>query len=314
MNTNHKATGRTSAFTLIELLVVIAIIAILAAILFPVFAQARAKARAISCLSNTKQLGLAVMMYMQDYDETVIPAHLEYPVSVIGRTPDGTDRDWRRFWPFIIEPYTKNFSAQLCPDQTAFQGPGWADSHYQDNPYRTNRSKGYSINDTMSTWGGAGHGSNTELASISRPANIVLFADAGAITKEASDPGWALWNDGSQKARAAFLANPDNYNGPGGYKSGGSGAVFHNPLRMSWEGGNEPTQVPVPRHNGMANVIYFDGHAKAIKLSQFWIRPGITRIAQRPGGALDTRADWGGEFDIFGDSGSRGNDNNPNAW
>ena len=58
-------------FTLIELLVVIAIIAILAAILFPVFAQAREKARAISCLSNTKQVGTATMMYGQDYDEVL---------------------------------------------------------------------------------------------------------------------------------------------------------------------------------------------------------------------------------------------------
>src|SRR5262245_32795017 len=65
---------RRSAFTLIELLVVIAIIAIMAAILFPVFAQAREKARQVSCLSHTKQIGLAVLMYAQDYDET-------YPIA-----------------------------------------------------------------------------------------------------------------------------------------------------------------------------------------------------------------------------------------
>ena len=62
--------SRSSGFTLIELLVVIAIIAILAAILFPVFAQAREKARQTSCLSNQKQIGTAALMYVQDYDET----------------------------------------------------------------------------------------------------------------------------------------------------------------------------------------------------------------------------------------------------
>jgi len=66
-----KSQWRQGGFTLIELLVVIAIIAILAAILFPVFAQARAKARQISCTSNLKQLGQAILMYVQDYDETL---------------------------------------------------------------------------------------------------------------------------------------------------------------------------------------------------------------------------------------------------
>jgi prepilin-type N-terminal cleavage/methylation domain-containing protein len=67
--------SRNAAFTLIELLVVIAIIAILAAILFPVFAQARERARAISCLSNTRQIGLSMVMYAQDYDETMPATH-----------------------------------------------------------------------------------------------------------------------------------------------------------------------------------------------------------------------------------------------
>src|SRR5690349_4121179 len=71
----HRKERIEKGFTLIELLVVIAIIAILAAILFPVFAQAREKARQTTCLSNTKQMGLGLMMYAQDYDETMTPAY-----------------------------------------------------------------------------------------------------------------------------------------------------------------------------------------------------------------------------------------------
>src|SRR5689334_23845986 len=87
------------AFTLIELLVVIAIIAILAAILFPVFAQAREKARSISCLSNGNQLGKAVIMYVQDYDET-------YPFSTDATDAFGPNRV--DSWPDRIFPYVKS--------------------------------------------------------------------------------------------------------------------------------------------------------------------------------------------------------------
>ncbi len=93
---------RHSGFTLIELLVVIAIIAILAAILFPVFAQAREKARATACLSNTKQLGLALHMYVQDYDGG-------YPWANMGSA-------WQWHWYHQLAPYVGNWQLFECPD------------------------------------------------------------------------------------------------------------------------------------------------------------------------------------------------------
>jgi prepilin-type N-terminal cleavage/methylation domain-containing protein len=90
------------AFTLIELLVVIAIIAILAAILFPVFAQAREKARQSACLSNMRQMGLAVNMYLQDYDE-------RFPLD----SHTGTNAPW--VWLRSLEPYTKTKLLYRCP-------------------------------------------------------------------------------------------------------------------------------------------------------------------------------------------------------
>ena len=106
------------AFTLIELLVVIAIIAILASILFPVFARARENARRASCQSNLKQIGLGMMMYIQDYDE-------RYPMAEWTVLPsvDGA-------WPVLLQPYLKSTQIFHCPSDSADEGSSYILNNY----------------------------------------------------------------------------------------------------------------------------------------------------------------------------------------
>jgi prepilin-type N-terminal cleavage/methylation domain-containing protein/prepilin-type processing-associated H-X9-DG protein len=166
-------------FTLIELLVVIAIIAILAAILFPVFAQAREAARRTQCLSNLKQIGAGMHMYIQDFDE-VTPA-------VIHNTNLPYDPD---FW-VIIQPYVKNIGLFYCPDRTEWTMPTGDDCSGQErfNPER--RCIGYGYN-----WGilsnvrlglignrirfpGGYIEPGIGLAAVSAPADAMAYADTG---------------------------------------------------------------------------------------------------------------------------------------
>ncbi len=112
---NLTASRRTTAFTLIELLVVIAIISILAAILFPVFAQAREKARQASCVSNQKQLGLAFGQYAQDYDGALPDWRFGYDVNGTAAT-----------WDVALHPYTKSGQILACPSDVASREVGVA--------------------------------------------------------------------------------------------------------------------------------------------------------------------------------------------
>ncbi len=149
-------------FTLIELLVVIAIIAILAAILFPVFAKAREKARQATCLSNQKQIGLAAMQYVQDYDET-------YPTSWI--TPDSYTTYQSTYMDMLV-PYMKSLDVWSCPSQPK---PGWAFFTTSPTPGYTPRvPKCYMGNWSVITWFRA----PATLASIKMPASTMMLFDA----------------------------------------------------------------------------------------------------------------------------------------
>ncbi len=121
---------RKTGFTLIELLVVIAIIAILAAILFPVFARAREKAREAACVSNGRQIGLALRMYVQDYDET-FPIYHAYQFNPPPWTPGHLGIEME------LEPYVKNRQIWRCPDD---HGSPWQRT---DVPWASNYAEAY---------------------------------------------------------------------------------------------------------------------------------------------------------------------------
>ncbi|NLO05772.1 MAG: DUF1559 domain-containing protein [candidate division WS1 bacterium] len=159
---------RRRGFTLIELLVVIAIIAILAAILFPVFARAREKARQSSCTSNVKQFALAFLMYVQDYDE-------RFPMGLSPRTPAGflTAMD-------LVMPYAKNEQIALCPSDST--NPASLDFRAVGAGVYS-----YSINDQICRSPIILQGAPVALAAVRQPSETTLLYDA-RNTGTAIDP------------------------------------------------------------------------------------------------------------------------------
>ncbi len=158
-------------FTLIELLVVIAIIAILAAILFPVFAQAREKARQASCQSNLKQIALGLAMYAQDYDEMVCKNYQYMP------QPGATMLAW---WPDLIQPYVNNWQLFVCPSS-----PGTPTYTYMRPPGNPNPMVyGYGRASWLCTNSGPAAGpvsASRPLAQVPDPAGTIDVVDVISI-------------------------------------------------------------------------------------------------------------------------------------
>ena len=156
--------SRTRAFTLIELLVVIAIIAILAAILFPVFARAREKARMASCQSNLKEIALAWIMYAQDYDEAVVPARNNVP-GFVGLFVSPSSNGYPAYWD-LLHPYIKNVQLWQCPSGATTTGACKNMSYGLSNRVRGRGEDDPNI------------GVN-KLADITAPAETIAFGDGG---------------------------------------------------------------------------------------------------------------------------------------
>lgn len=243
----HRSSGARLGFTLIELLVVIAIIAILAAILFPVFAQAREKARQTTCISNCKQIGNAAMMYIQDYDETM-------PRFFTSAAESATLA--RGSWVRMLEPYHKSYDAFRCPNMVD-AGTIWQ----ARLPANISLWEGYGWNvDYMNFSADCsdfvdGQGPGTKLARIAKPADTVMAGGSSGAAGTGSffGTGNALYpvNGGYYPLMA-----PATLNTPEGctYTNGGWGVGSY----MGPYGGFEQ-----PRHSNQGgNLIFVDGHVK----------------------------------------------------
>lgn len=161
---HNKRTNAPRAFTLIELLVVIAIIAILAAILFPVFAKAREKARQISCASNMKQAGLAILQYIQDNDEL-------FPMR------GGANNIYPNGWAGQTGAYTKSAGLYKCPDDPTTADSGWFPVSYA---YNMNLGKSLTAPVTVNT--------PVSLAGCNAPASTVLLCEVQGYEAALTNP------------------------------------------------------------------------------------------------------------------------------
>ena len=281
------------AFTLIELLVVIAIIAILAAILFPVFAQAKAAAKKAVCLSNEKQLGIASMLYMTDNDGALFHHHEDWVLddgtltTNLPATADGCvgggfgNSQAEKPWAIFFYPYSKSRAISFCPtdgtskstmlatDIVAYNGgvteagsectlaptsencialqqarTMWS---YLLNSVFTHKSCRYALEGTIN-----GFATESAIAGLN-DSNLIMFSERNS--------------EGFADPNSDFAYSPqDDYDAWAGEAA-----------LVRWGSGSRPNEgwIKYDQHNGGANYIYADGHAK-------WLRWGKARLDQYP--------------------------------
>ena len=230
------------AFTLIELLVVIAIIAILAAILFPVFAQAREKARQTSCLSNNKQIGTGIMMYVQDYDE-------HYPQSVDGQY---------QYWENAVQPYIKN--GELYQGENYGRGGIWNCPSFPSD-YGQGQKYGASDGLFVSNFGVAPSNARSTwaISVLDAPADTIMVAEKGR--------NGATWGYETFLTLQGWWANSVLTNGVYDSNKDNSSISILPGYDRDVDMPNTPWEGPRTvryRHSGACNVLFSDGHAKGM--------------------------------------------------
>jgi len=251
MRTIHTSRTRRQAFTLIELLVVIAIIAILAAILFPVFAKARERGRAASCLSNLKQMGIAERMYIDDNDGDLVPWRISenngYAVSFTK----------------LLSAYSKDVTIFTCPSDHVRRDKLTDPRVYY--PYTTTYGCNYYIcRGVGSAFTGYNNHPRKETI-VKEPAATVWCADSAAIKDDKSATlDVSQWKEDlsiAPKLSIYFFYLPVDSDTGAANEAG-----WYIPSGMP----NPPAIVrPFPRHVGHVNCVFFDGHAAAVPGEKF---------------------------------------------
>jgi prepilin-type N-terminal cleavage/methylation domain-containing protein len=266
---------KKQAFTLIELLVVIAIIAILAAILFPVFAQAREKARATSCLSNLKQIGTASMMYVQDYDEqyyvssyncteptATCPQYVNASGTIVPEARGlGGNALKTYYWVYLLQPYVKNYQMFKCPSNSNGFIPGDASKvTTYVNGANDGGQNSYGHNTAFLVANNGGTMQGVSLAAIARSSNTILAADSTYYSLGFDSENQSGLRDDRvitpaelTAVRAANLPYSGLWRNIGNANGAATPALtVQNALSLAKS-----------RHNEVINAVFTDSHAKA---------------------------------------------------